>query len=284
MTHKTISILLLATCALLAQSLHTTADTLVAAGNNVNFGSSPTLNVGGVGPYQSLVQFDLSALPAGTTSANVSKAKLVVFVNNIGTPGSIAVNTAVGAWAEGTVNGSTAPALGMTVANAVPVNTAGVYIVIDATAAVKAWLHGTPNQGLILTADPGTPSTSVFFDSKENRATSHPATLHVMLVAGGAACPAGPQGPAGPIGPTGATGSQGPAGSGGGGGTAVLYKRSAFDGKNIPPAAMAPVVLATLIFTPSADGTAVFLARATAIWFRSLAPTIGSTLPLASTR
>lgn len=87
---------------------------------------------------------------------------------------------------------------------------------VDATQAVQDWLNGTSNNdGFIITP---LGSVQVEFDSKENTATSHPATLAITLVnsgpmgATGAQGPAGATGAQGPTGPAGATGAQGPAG------------------------------------------------------------------------
>jgi hypothetical protein len=124
----------------------------------------------------------------------------------------------------------------------VPVAVANNYVTGDATQAVQDWVNGTSNNdGFIITPSPGTPGVQVEFDSKENTATSHPATLAITLVnsgptgATGAQGPTGPagatgaQGPAGPAGatgaqgPAGATGAQGPAGPSGPAGTAGIF-------------------------------------------------------------
>jgi hypothetical protein len=193
-----------------AQTLPTLGDSFFASGSASNFGTSPTINVGGAGAYEGLIQFDTSALPSVITGASVEKASLTLFVSKVGTAGAVNINAANGAWTESAVNGSNAPSLGMSVASAVPVTTADSYITVDATALVKDWLDGViTNSGIILTVDPSSPGTSVFFDSKESSSTSHPAFLQVILAGTGAT---GPMGPAGPKGATGNTGPQGPAG------------------------------------------------------------------------
>jgi hypothetical protein len=95
------------------QSLPVSGDTFVAPGTAANYSTSPTVNVGGAGDYQGLISFDLSALPAGTTSANVSKASITFFVNKVGAPGAIDVYAASGSWSEGAVTGMNAPVPGM---------------------------------------------------------------------------------------------------------------------------------------------------------------------------
>jgi hypothetical protein len=255
-----------------SQSLLPLGDTFVAAGNLNNFSTSPTINVGGAGAYQGLIQFDTTALPAGITGASVAKASLVLFVSKIGTAGAVNINAANGQWAEATVNGNNIPGIGMNVAAAVPVNTAGAYITVDATALVKAWLDGViTNHGVILTVDPGFASTSVLFDSKESATTSHPAVLQVTLTGSGAAGPAGPAGPQGLAGPAGPQGPAGPAGSGAGTST---FQTTAF---NVPLTAFDPkfattATLATLTFAPAASGTAVVRGRG----FCSMASLAGS--------
>jgi hypothetical protein len=274
---RTLALAALALAAIIpafAQTLLPLGDTFVASGNLNNFSTSPTINIGGAGAYQGLIQFDTTALPAGITGASVAKASLVLFVNKVGAAGAVDINAANGQWTEATVNGNNAPGIGMSIASAVPVNTAGAYITVDATALVKAWLDGIINDhGVILTVDPGFASTSVFFDSKENATTSHPAILQVTLVGGGATGPAGPQGPqglpgsnglqgvAGPAGPQGIPGPVGPAGSGGSG--ATLFQRTIFkyDQLTISPAGSPPDKLATLTFTPTVNGTAVLRGR-----------------------
>jgi hypothetical protein len=180
--------------------------------------------VGGLSGFQGLFQFDLGNLPPGTTAASVSGASLRLFANKIGTAGSISVYAATAAWSESTVNGlAGAPAPGAFVAGPIAVSVAGTYISIPVTAQVQAWLNGAPNNGFIVTATPST--TSLFFDSKENTSTSHPAVLEIDLsgqpgamgAQGASGAPGvtgatGPVGAIGPQGPTGVAGAQGPTG------------------------------------------------------------------------
>jgi hypothetical protein len=115
----------------------------------------------------------------------------------------------------------------------VPVAVANNYVTGDATQAVQDWVNGTSNNdGFIITPSPGTPGVQVEFDSKENTATSHPATLAITLVNSGPTGATGAQGPTGPAGATGAqgpagpageTGAQGPAGPSGPAGTAGIF-------------------------------------------------------------
>jgi len=148
--------LLLIPCLLFAQALPLTQDSYVVPGVAANYGAQQTIDVGGPNALQSLVQFDLSPLPAGVTSANISKATLVLFVKAVSASGTINISAAIGSWAEFGVNGNNAPTPGSAVASDVTVSAAGNFLYVDATAAVKSWIT-TPgsNNGFILTPNDG---------------------------------------------------------------------------------------------------------------------------------
>jgi collagen triple helix repeat protein len=204
--------------AALAQTTPLVGDTSIVPGNGTNFGSIVNVNVGGVAGTQGLVQFDLTTLPAGTLPGNVASASLRLFVGKIGSAGSINVYTATSAWSESTVTGLSGVGPGSLIAGPISISVANTYVSIPVTGQVQAWLSGAPNTGLLLQSAGGT--TNVFFDSKENTATSHPAVLEVDLSAPAGATgaqgptgPSGPSGPTGPTGPAGAPGAQGNAGA-----------------------------------------------------------------------
>ncbi len=204
--------------AALAQTVPLTQDAYVVPANTTNFGTATTLHVGADGA-EALVQFDLTALPATTTTgSNVAKATLTLFVNTVDVAGMVNISVANGSWSELAVTGTDPPVPGAAVGD-VPVSVANNYVTVDATQAVQDWVNGTSNNdGFIITPSG---SVQVEFDSKENTATSHPATLAITLVnpgptgatgAQGPTGPAGAMGAQGPTGPAGATGAQGPAG------------------------------------------------------------------------
>ncbi|MEZ5402388.1 MAG: DNRLRE domain-containing protein [Bryobacteraceae bacterium] len=175
----------------------------------INFGSLTTLNVGN--SQRAFLQFNPSAtLPAGVTASQIAKASLVLFVNRVTTAGAIDVNLAGGPWSELAITNGNAPAISTTVATAVAVSTPGTFLAIDATAVVKEWIGGQPNNGFVVTPSHLSPSTSIVLDSKETTTTSHPAMLLIELA--GEPGPAGPTGPQGPQGSTGPQGPQGPQG------------------------------------------------------------------------
>jgi hypothetical protein len=191
---------------------------------SINYGTLSNLYV--ASGNTAFLQFDLSTLPAGTTSAQVTRATLTVFVNRMNTAGSVTVSPVSASWGEYSITSATAPATGGSIGT-LPVSIAGQYVSVDVTAQVQAWVT-TPgsNNGLAL----GSGGADVLFDSKENDETSHAARLDITLVnqgpqgvpgvagatgavgATGATGVQGPQGVQGPIGPVGATGATGAAG------------------------------------------------------------------------
>ncbi|HKO17971.1 MAG TPA: DNRLRE domain-containing protein [Acidobacteriaceae bacterium] len=183
------------------------ADTHVnSALPSVNSGAISNLNVGG--GYTTLVQFDLSTLPAGTSAANVSRALLRLYVNRADVAGTVSVAPLTAAWGEYSVTYATLPAPSAPIGS-IAVNSAGTFVVLDVTQTVRGWIT-TPstNNGLQLASS----TAQIQFDSKENDLTAHPPQLEIDLVNQG---PAGPTGATGPQGVAGATGPQGPAGPAG---------------------------------------------------------------------
>jgi hypothetical protein len=169
----------------------------------VNYGALSNLYVGN--GNTAFLQFDLSSLPVGTTSAQVSHATLTVFVNRVNAAGTVTVSPVTAAWGEYSITSTTAPATGSSIGS-LPVSVAGEYVSVDVTAQVQAWVTAPlSNNGLALASS----GANALFDSKENDETSHAARLDVTLVS------QGPQGVQGPIGPIGATGVAGPVGSAG---------------------------------------------------------------------
>jgi hypothetical protein len=152
------------------------------ASPNTNYGAKTTLDVEST--QTTFIQFDLSSIPSGYTSADITKATLKLFVDGVTTAGSFNVDYVNGTWTESTIDASNAPALGTTIAASVPLTTKdkNQYILVDVTAAVQAWLSGTANDGIALVANSPLNAT---FDSKEATKTSHTAELDIVFASGG---------------------------------------------------------------------------------------------------
>lgn len=237
-------------------------DAYINTGDATNYGSLPTVNVGGTTGSQGLLLFNLSSLPSGT----LAWARLRIYVNSVPAAGTVDLGTASSAWSEASVNGLGGPGVFSPIATA-SITSPG-YLTFDVTTAVAAWLTSTPNNGFILTPDAGTPGVTVYLDAKENPSTSHPATLEVVFAgpAGspgaqgvqgatgtqgvqgasgatgsvGATGPAGSAGATGPQGPTGATGPTGAVGPQGATGTAGAAGPSGAQGATGPTGAVGP--------------------------------------------
>src|ERR1700733_2001018 len=148
-----------------------------------NYGAKTLLDVESAS-QTAYIRFDLSAIPAGYISANITKASLKLYVNSVTTAGSFNVDYVNGTWSENTITANLAPALGTTIAAGVPLVTAdkNQFILIDVTEAVQAWLSGTPNDGIALV---GNSPFNATFDSKESTSTSHAPELDIVFAGGG---------------------------------------------------------------------------------------------------
>ena len=197
---------------LLAETAPLVGDAHINPGSGLNFGALPTINLGGASGSQGLLLFDLTHM-SGTGTA-LAWARLRVYVNTVSVAGAVDVSAANAAWAESSVNGTSGIAAGAPVQAGIPVSGPQTYITLDVTNQVRSWLNGAPNNGFFLAASGG---TTIFLDSKENTATSHPATLEVVFSGApgltGAVGPTGPTGAPGTTGLTGATGPTGPTGA-----------------------------------------------------------------------
>lgn len=94
--------LILSPAAIWATDAPLAADASINSANpSLNFGNLPNLTVGG--GNTSLLRFDLSTLPSDVTSTSVLKATLQVFVNRVGTEGTLDVAPVDSSWTESQV-------------------------------------------------------------------------------------------------------------------------------------------------------------------------------------
>jgi hypothetical protein len=174
-----------------------------------NFGTLANLYVGN--GNTSLLQFDLTTLPAGLTASQVSHATLTVFVNRVNTGGMVSLSPVTSAWSESAVTYTTIPTIGTSV-NGFTAAIAGQYVTLDVTSLVQGWVTApATNFGFALSST----VANVLLDSKENDETGHAASLDITVTSMGAQGPQGIQGLAGAPGiqgipgTAGATGAQG---------------------------------------------------------------------------
>ena len=127
------------------------ADTYVTTARpSTNYGALSNLYVNPAGT--ALLRFDLTAVPNGTTSTQVGRATLRVYVNRVNTPGTLTVSPLTGAWNEAAVTQQTLPPLGNAV-DVEPATDEGQFVVFDVTALVKSWIDApATNFGFALTA------------------------------------------------------------------------------------------------------------------------------------
>ena len=159
------------------------------------------------------VQFDLSVLPTGTTSADVVQATLRVFASKVERDGELELHSVFGRWTEETLTVNQFISAKVNI-ELTPFATRNItkteekdYILVDITEQVRSWIDSPEkNDGLALW--PGM-ELNMELDSKENNHESHPAEIEVILADIGPAGPDGQPGPAGPIGPTGIAGVDG---------------------------------------------------------------------------
>jgi hypothetical protein len=171
--------------------LPVTDDSYISSGSSTLQGTNPSLAV--QSPTAStLMKLDLSRLPAGTTASQITKATVKLYPTAVAVGGNIDVCEVSGTWSEKTVVYSSKPALGgphLIVAGpvAIPTGSAGKYVILDITPAVKDWLSGTPNNGLVIMPSnscvwgSSSSTISATFDSKESTTTSHDPELNVVL-------------------------------------------------------------------------------------------------------
>jgi hypothetical protein len=148
-----------------------------------NFGSGVTLGVSNAHSsiQTTYVQFDLSEIPPGYTSASIAKATLKLYVDSLSGAGSFNVDYINGPWLESTIAYNLSPVIGGAIASGVPLTAANVnhYVNVDITPALQAWLNGSQaNDGIALVANSPLSAT---FDSKESTTQSHPPELDVVF-------------------------------------------------------------------------------------------------------
>src|SRR5215469_2846289 len=101
-----------------------------------NYGTLPNLVVmPGVNSY---IRFDLTTLPQGLISSNISKATVRLYIDGVTTPGTFDVYLVTTSWSEGSLTYNNAPQLSQTRLNISPISVPASkrnFIDVDVTAA-----------------------------------------------------------------------------------------------------------------------------------------------------
>src|SRR5216683_468519 len=128
-----------------------TDDTFIASGSSTIQGTNTYNQVAASPLTAALVKFDLSGLPAGTTSTQVAKATAKFYLDTVSLTGSFDVCQVTSSWSEASVIYTSRPTLSPTpIQTNIPVSTVSKYVVVDITSAVQAWANGTANNGIAL--------------------------------------------------------------------------------------------------------------------------------------
>jgi hypothetical protein len=161
-----------------------TADAQISAASvTKNYGTSTVANTGFVGraARQTLLSFDLSPIPAGST---ISSASLNLYANAVPSLSSaVEVHRITAPWAEATVTWSSlAGAYDPTIAATFASGAAAGARSVDITGLVQGWRSGaTVNNGVLLTQPAATEFTS-YNTAEASHASTRPA-LSVCFVA-----------------------------------------------------------------------------------------------------
>src|SRR5260370_32050264 len=108
-----------------------TDDTYIVSGSSTVQGANPSLQVAWPST-SSLLKFDLSSLPAGTTGAQVLKATVKLYVTTVVLPGNVDVCLVNTSWSEKTLIYTSRPSLyNIPILTNVPVSSSSKYVVLD---------------------------------------------------------------------------------------------------------------------------------------------------------
>lgn len=162
----------------------TTADTQIGAGSlTKNYGTSTVANTGLIAgaARQTLISFDLSPIPTGST---VSSSSLSLYENTVSSPASsVEVHRITAAWGETTVTWSSfAGAYDPTIAGSFASGATAGSRAVDVTGLVQGWRSGASANNGVLLSQPGTSGYSSFNTAEATPTSTRPA-LSVCFVA-----------------------------------------------------------------------------------------------------
>jgi hypothetical protein len=170
-----------------AYTLNVDQDTwLKESAPSVNFGADSTVsakfNPGD--SMRALYRFDLATIPVG---ARIASATAWFFVAGNDPEGPVNVHAVTDAWTEAAANWSNTASRfdSVVVASIPPQPSSGVWVAVNITGLVQAWMNGNPNNGIMLVATSDAKESK--FTSREWSTASERPRLDVVVTSGPAA-------------------------------------------------------------------------------------------------
>ncbi len=125
-----------------------------------------------------LIRFDVGAFSSALAGSQVTRARLIIYVNRVTKPGALSLSRVTQNWSEVV---TTAPVVIPTSSPLTTIPTGSVvakqFIIVDVTSTVLGWLAAPATDFGFALSTTGT--TSVLLSSKEGPATGLPATLEL---------------------------------------------------------------------------------------------------------
>ncbi len=125
---------------------------------------------------QALVRFEAGAFADGIAAADLSKARLVIFIGSVSAPGALTLHRIVQDWSE---HGTSVPAFDAVPLATIPESSvvARKFVIVEVTETVRAWLRDPGSDfGFAIAARGG---ARVLLGAKEGSAVGHPAQLQI---------------------------------------------------------------------------------------------------------
>jgi len=161
---------------------------------DTNFGSSSNLVINYSGPNHGLIEFDIAAIPTGSsiTSASLEVLEETNCPHNLN---AIEVHLNSASWDEMTVTWNTTPAYGASIGTNSGETTGCDFLIFDVTSAIQDWVDGiNPNYGFRLTG-PGDSNVIKYIWSSDRSTAAERPILRIDYEEGAAPPPTPPATP-----------------------------------------------------------------------------------------
>ncbi len=160
----------------LALTLPVSEDTSTSGNANVAKSAGKDIALHVSAARQGLIRFEAGAFADSVAATDVSKARLVLYINSVAAPGALTLHRVTQDWSE---HGAALPAYDATPLATIPASSVvgKQFIIVDVTAAVQAWLRepGT-DFGFAIAGSGG---ARVLLGAKEGPGSGHPAQLQI---------------------------------------------------------------------------------------------------------